>query len=143
MSATRDKGSRIAFVYSNLYRIYRDTKNESEKQNKGLEKVAIPTTRTDQNILKVGDLKSGEFASRVISEYQPTEFIAKKVDLSRTKEELLKVNPPELPSQEVLNRGSSRGGVALDSLKSNLKQLNDLHCRLKFMLGELEDILKK
>ncbi len=149
MSASRDKGSRIAFVYSNLYRIYRESQNET-KEGAEKTKVALPSNPTpspvQQNILKVGDLKNGEFAKHEVRSYQPTEFISKKIDLARQKEILLSVNPPlgqEGAKLTTTPAASTRGGAALDDLKGNLKQLNDLQSRLKFMLGELEDILKK
>jgi hypothetical protein len=38
---------------------------------------------------------------------------------------------------------SGNSVTAVNGLKDNLKALNDLHSRLKFMLTELEDLIKR
>jgi hypothetical protein len=133
MSANRDKSQKIAFVYSNLYQLYRKGKDAA-------------TAAPDAPGLTTGRIIKAEDAAKAIANpadsgikirpfsldqdapavrpYQPVEFIAKRVEKSQT---ALKVaqNP------------------TIDSLKDNLKTLNELHERLQFMLKELEDLVKE
>lgn len=76
-----------------------------------------------QHVLKTADLR--ESAVRV-EPYSPTEFIRPKSVSVAQKPEI------NLPSQR----------EALEGLKKNLNTLNDLHSRLRFMLQELEELVK-
>lgn len=74
-----------------------------------------PATPKSQ-VIKAGVAEAqGSFVR--VAEYEPTRFLHR----------------PEKP----------RGAAAIQSLERNLQDLNELHSRLKFMLGELETILKK
>ncbi len=106
MSATRDKNQKVAFVYSNLYEIYRKGKDAA---------VSSPS----HNVLKANDVNQTPFAK--VRSYTPAELIGKRIQ-----------RPKSLPS----------ANPALQSLKDNLKALNDLHARLRFMLQELEELVK-
>jgi hypothetical protein len=114
MSANQDKNEKFRFVYSNLYQIH-GKKIETVPPKKGL---------VSTQVLKTEDLKSGPLASVRVSSYSPTEIAGKKVP-----------RPSVIPSSQEQNR-------ALESLKQNLKTLNDLQARLRFMLEELEDLVK-
>lgn len=128
MSATQDKTQKITFVYSNLYQLYRKGKDAAQKApgfNPSLSApLAVPAKDSRAHILKTGDLKAE--AVRV-EPFQPAEFIQKRV-VPRPD-----VLPPRRPGQS----------EAVESLKKNLKSLNDLHSRLRFMLQELEDLVKE
>lgn len=108
MSATQDKSQKVAFVYSNLYHLYRKGKQAASSavikaesiQNPTHERVALQTT---------------------IRPYRPIELLMKRMD--RAQDQASQPHPVE-------------------SLKHNLKTLNEVHSRLKFMLGELEDLMK-
>jgi hypothetical protein len=117
MSATRDKSQKIAFVYSNLYQIYR----------KGVE------TAKSGAVLKSDDLFKPSFAAVQVNPYQPAELLGKRVQ----KPEGL-IDVASVRSETMVARSK-----AIESLKGNLKNLNDLHSRLKFMLLELEDLVKE
>jgi hypothetical protein len=115
MSATQDKSQKTTFVYSNLYQLYRKGKDAAEKAELG----ADPSF----HVIKTADLKLqklGEAAVK-IEEYSPQEFIGPRI-LSRAVQ--------ASPAQD----------SALASLKQNVKSLQDLHSRLRFMLKELEEL---
>ena len=133
MSATQDKSQKTTFVYSNLYQLYKKGQKaakdsivpETEPQVKISSKLdaapfAAPSSR---NVLKAGDVKAKTLEPKAevsVREYHPTSLIGKRVA------------KPEVVSSN----------AALQSLKENLKNLNDLHARLRFMLQELEDLAK-
>ena len=130
MSATQDKNQKFTFVYSNLYRIHQKaketgSKDESLKVDSPLP-VGIPGPAHGQ-VLKTGDLNSS-VAPRVES-YVPAGLLAKR---TQTREDVPSVTKPK-----------GRRNEAIDSLKQNLKSLNDLHSRLKFMLEELEELVRE
>lgn len=134
MSANRDKGQRFTFLYSNLYQIHKKSEGSETKEPK--KQIAIPTRPEDSRIIKVGDLKAGTIAKHYqVTEYSPAELVGKKAELAQNKR--------ELQSQMEATDSNFRPHEALEGLKDNLKQLKDLHSRLKFMLTELEELTKK
>lgn len=136
MSASQDKNQKTAFVYSNLYQLYRKGKEAAQSapvntiQTSVAEEARksyfqLPSTLpSEKNVLKSGDLKS-EMAPKV-NAYHPPSLLAKRL-----------VDKPQ-----ALNQVNPTQSAAIESLKSNLKSLNDLHSRLRFMLEELEDLVK-
>lgn len=131
MSATRDKNQNPTFVYTNLYRLYRD--GEAER-------------KTETHVLKTGDhtqekkstqvtVKEIEKTERVIRPYQPVELIGKRVGAPAT--------PTPASSTAAARSAVPPTRPEIQSLKDNLQKLNDLHQRLRFMLGELEELAKK
>jgi len=80
----------------------------------------VPVIRKASKILKADNLRQ----SAAVREFAPAEFIGKRV-----------------PKPEVVLRAEDN--QALESLKKNLNDLNDLHSRLRFMLKELEDLVKE
>lgn len=133
MSATQDKTQKVAFVYSNLYQIYRKGKDAAQKAELPVASpLAVPGRKS---VLKSEDLRAkaaaqAEPAPRpaVIQEYRPAEFIGKRV----ARPAVIPPRPQQIQQRE-----------AIDSLKQNLKSLNDLHSRLRFMLLEIEDLVKE
>jgi hypothetical protein len=148
MSATRDQSQKVSFVYSNLYQIYQKGKAEAiaaEVPNSGavIKAAEVSSLSGGQlpaespkpfavnprsHILKTKDLRdpSNSMVSSVkVAEYNPTAFIGKRV-----------ARPAILPPAQ-------QSTAAISSLKENLKSLNDLHSRLRFMLQELEELVKK
>lgn len=122
MSATRDKTQKTAFVYSNLYQMYRKHREAELKPESGQAPVAPPAY--NHGVLKTAEMTAGApFARVTVQSIRPAEFIDKHIERPAIK---AAVNNP-----------------ALESLKQNLKQLNDLHARLKFMLQELEELSKE
>lgn len=67
-----------------------------------------------------------------ISEYRPTELLSKRL-----------APGSESVSPETTGAALQAQAEAVKSLKGNLKALNDLHSRLRFMLEELEELVKK
>lgn len=144
MSASRDQSQKIAFVYSNLYSLYQ--KGKAAAQDAVLPTDQAPQAKVDAPItaeavavlqktlpqsgavIKTGDLNSAENSSAKVSSYSPTEFIGKRV-----------ARPASLPKKASVPAAPKE---AISSLKDNLKALNDLHARLRFMLQELEDLVK-
>jgi hypothetical protein len=138
MSATRDKNQKTTFVYSNLYQLYKKGKEAAVQAE-------VPAAPASSQVLKVENLNEPTFAATKvkISSYQPTEFIQKRIE---KKPAVLKV--AEQANQFVRPFSVSEAPAVdqnpvIESLKNNLKSLNDLHSRLKFMLQELEDLVKE
>ena len=150
MSATRDKSQKITFVYSNLYAIYRkgieraregalkeSDENSPSRAAQALSELALGTPG-----LKTGAvIKSAELRNQVnpgghpsqastpkpaarIQPYTPAELVGRRV-----------ARPASLPNQAQPE--------AVQSLKQNLQSLNDLQARLRFMLKELEELIKE
>ena len=121
MSASRDKTQKVTFVYSNLYQLYKSGKETAQSAEVNAAPVAV-----NRNVLKTEDLRKAAVSPATqpkVSNYVPTEFIGRR-----------------LPKPEAIAEHSNS---AVDSLKKNLEQLNDLHARLRFMLKELEDLVKE
>ncbi len=149
MSAKQDKSQKIAFVYSNLYEIYRKGK-AAASESKGVaghgsgrsdafqseqaplageyapDALQSPFAVTSGRVIKSKDLREDQVHKPTQAEirpFAPAELIGKRVQ----KPEVLKQAP---------------ANPAIDQLKDNLRTLNDLHARLRFMLKELEDLVK-
>ena len=115
MSATRDKSQKVAFVYSNLYQLYK-----KEKAQK-----SVPPQR-HSNIIRTGEVKrvsEGLRPGLKIHAYQPIELKSSK-------------------KEPVVSHGNSRS-TTVEGLKKNLERLQALQSRLQFMLVDLEEYLKK
>jgi len=168
MSATRDKSQRFAFLYSNLYQIYRKDKGTAESVPResiikpkppSIQKVnsapwlkPSPSTR----VLKLGDLdQASQIALKLNSAAEPGTLVIPKglkniitpgleIRQFRPPEFIGKrVNPPKVELQKVRPDSVIRPDSAVLSLKQNLDALNDLHSRLRFMLKELEDLVQE
>lgn len=116
MPATRDKNQKVTFVYSNLYQVYK----------KGLEAARTagsPVGLTRGKVLKPGDVHESRIQ---VESYRPASLAAPSSSLQQRQ---------HLPMQQQKE--------ALQSLRDNLKSLNDLHSRLRFMLKELEDLVRE
>ena len=139
MSATRDKSQKVAFIYSNLYELYKKGK-EAAKAADTTVSPAQPPPIVDQNpeaeprpfgarpglttskIIKAGDAATA-------AAYMPPSFTAKRFESRR------------IATPEVIHQVRTQQQMAnLNSLKCSLDQLQQLHQRLKFMLGELEEL---
>ncbi|MEK6706073.1 MAG: hypothetical protein AABZ06_09815 [Bdellovibrionota bacterium] len=121
MSATRDKSQKFAFVYSNLYKIYRDDEANQNHAN------AIPSAAKGYQsgiVIKTGNLKQA--STIAVTPYTPPQFITHRI--------APKTNQPAI-SHHI-------EAEAIADLKKNLQHLNDLHSRLRFMLKELEELIK-
>lgn len=124
MSASRDQSQKIAFVYSNLYKVYQQGKAAAKDAVVPQPETAPVVAPKSSNVIKTEDLHKPELK---VSAFQPTEFIGKRVERPAVIAKAVAPAPKE----------------ALNSLKDNLKALNDLHSRLRFMLQELEDLVKE
>jgi hypothetical protein len=129
MSATRDKTQKVTFIYKNFHHLY--------KQGQQAARDADPVVRVDSGlnpsgqVLKVSDLNSPTFG--VVKPYNPPEFISKRM-----------ARPASLPKPApVVTPETLPNNPAIESLKENLKNLNDLHARLRFMLQELEELVRE
>jgi hypothetical protein len=141
MSATRDKTQKFTFVYSNLYQIYKQGKEAAIKadlppfvHNRSSE--VSKSTR----VLKTGDLNQNPSVAPKVNRYEPVEFL-------KVPAKPIRVPNPVIPKPEVIAPVTPEAdkiqNQAIESLKQNLQQLDDLHSRLQFMLKELEDLVKE
>jgi hypothetical protein len=156
MSATRDKNQKITFVYSNLYAIYRKgierardgaiRESGESSPSRAAEALLDLASTSPTNPAPAQGFESGvvikartssraqsDEAPRVIpagprvTPYTPAELIGKRVARPERLAAAEQKAPPE----------------AVASLKDNLKSLNDLQARLRFMLKELEELIKE
>ena len=88
---------------------------------KNLYQVYQQTRQGSPHVLKTEDIKK---IQPQIRPYEPVQLMGKRVETKRAEAK----NPPQV--------------APIDSLKQNLDSLNQLHSRLKFMLKELEDLVK-
>ncbi|MDR3607032.1 MAG: hypothetical protein P4M08_06595 [Oligoflexia bacterium] len=142
MSATHDKSQRTTFVYSNLYQLYRKGKQAAQQAGE------VESSRPDSfHVLKAGDLKAESLVK--IESFSPPEFLGKRVEAAREpalapglRVEIARpgLAPAVAPS---VAQATLVQNAALSSLKENVKALQDLHSRLRFMLKELEELAKE
>ncbi|MBN20947.1 MAG: hypothetical protein CL678_06610 [Bdellovibrionaceae bacterium] len=152
MSATKDPNQKIAFVYSNLYQIYKKGKKAAQDAVIDPKKPLVTRGR----VLKAGHVGAQDREawkkSLEVKPFVPAELIGKRVAQTQTIPEIkLKARAPEKKPQlkqvteetkvdfQALQKTNNS---AINELKSNLNQLSDLHSRLNFMLKELEDLIK-
>ena len=153
MSATKDKNQRFTFVYKDFYKAYKESQKmqKSTTATKGVvinlrtEQVNQPFTQpsreSSNRVLKVGEQRSGQTASSVkVREYKEPELVAKRVETAQIRRDLEKKT--QRLSVGPLVRPLTRNKDTVQDLKNNLKSLQDLHSRLRFMLNELEDLIK-
>jgi hypothetical protein len=119
MSATRDRSQKIKLVVSN------DRSLHSEKQNQC-------EVRTS---LFAEELKSKDYQAHVIK----AEDLKKHQIRQYQDQSLTSHSSSEQMVQSKAHGHCPRG--ALEGLKQNLKNLNDLHSKLRFMLKELEELV--
>lgn len=148
MSASRDQNQKITFLYSNLYQLYRKGKEAAKKapdhsfprpfsldEDVARMRAAAEKAGPSSRVLKTENLKAPTAvaaapvatatAPTTIREYRPAELLGKRVA------------PPASAANLKVQEN------ALESLKQNLKSLNDLHSRLRFMLQELEELVQE
>lgn len=128
MSASRDKDQKAAFVFSNLYQLFKnqpttETKTEAKKPAQNF----VPISGAPEQARSAAEhvLKVGLTRAQVVNRYQPAQLLGKRLELNEKKAQLLTPTP------------------AVEGLKKNLEALNDLHKRLHFMLKELEELTSK
>ncbi len=120
MSAQQDKTQKIAFVYDNLYRIYRKGTEQAKAapEVKASEKLALnpqPLTTEPFVIRRESAIVKANQPNVKVEEYRPMEFLKRA---------------PATSSH-----------ASIDGLKANLKSLNELHGKLRFLLQELETMV--
>jgi hypothetical protein len=140
MSASRDSSQKFKFVYSNLYQIYRKGKEAAQEAA-----TAEPVAKglTTGKILKADDLRTeGPLAAVRVNPYTPAELLGPRLAQRAPVETVLGAlaAPAARPSLTTASRAQSD---AIDGLRKNLQNLNELHSRLRFMLKELEDLVKE
>lgn len=130
MSANRDKSQKIAFVYSNLYQLYRKGKDAAmNAETAGFVRVSAST---GTNVLKTEDVREGNALGLRVREYNPTALIGKRFE-----------KPAFLKAGAVPAKAPVQAPAPLEGLKQNLQALNDLQAKLRFMLQELEELVKE
>jgi hypothetical protein len=138
MSATRDKNQKVTFIYKNFHHLYKQgTKNVQDAARSAEVRVESHLNPSGQ-VLKVEDLNSQVFGVVKVAPYSPPEFLGKRV-----------ARPAVLPAAKpavapvAAPTAALPTNPAIESLKENLKSLNDLHGRLRFMLQELEELVRE
>jgi hypothetical protein len=131
MSATRDKSQKIAFVYSSLYEVYKKGKAAALDAD-----APLAVRHPSAHVIKAEEASAAPVVAETpvpapgakITAYNPIELIGKRV-----------ARPEAIgPARRV-----TVTNPAISSLKDNLKALNDLQSRLRFMLQELEELVKE
>ncbi|MCM2278273.1 MAG: hypothetical protein NDJ89_09375 [Oligoflexia bacterium] len=134
MSATHDKTQKATFVYTNLYQLYRKGK-EAAQSSAPVEAETAPFVARPAGmggkVLKADNLRAA--AQPQVEAYNPPSFISPAQKAAPSPVGRRVERPDYL---------APRRNEAVESLKENLKTLNDLHARLRFMLQELEELVK-
>lgn len=136
MSATHDSSQKVTFVYTNLYQLFKKEQEEL-KDLKTLQEPAAPEAQaapvppvasTPLGLTRGVILKSEDIREKKIqvSAYTPVELMGKRT----------------IPKPAVLSKPQLEQNQAVQSLRKNLGNLQDLHSRLKFMLTELDELVK-
>ncbi len=129
MSATRDPSQKHTFVYSNLYQLY-------QKGKVAAHAAQVPTpTKSDETsraglatgrIIKAEEMQNAVHGTAPIglrvARHEPLNLLGKRIEVNR-------------PAKTDLKRRA-----AVDGLRDNLRQLQGLHERLRFMLKEIEEL---
>jgi len=124
MSATRDPSQKHTFVYSNLYQLY--------QKGKAAAKAAPEATRTGLatgKIIKAEEMTAANAAGPIglrVARHEPPRLLGKRIEANRSL--------PLAPKVSASRR------QAIDGLRDNLRQLQGLHERLRFMLKEIEEL---
>lgn len=112
--ANRDQTQKVAFVYSNIYQLYKKAKTEAESNTAGLSSAKV--------------FRADEIPGVKVTSFQPAEFKGATAPSSASPAPANRIANPINP---------------FDDLKQNISKLQDLHSRLRFMLKELEDLVEK
>ncbi len=146
MSATRDPSQKHTFVYSNLYQLYQKGKVAAKEAvipepiaatvapiASASAPVSVASAAISERgivtgkIIKADELAPGVIGLRV-ARHEPPSLLGKRLNpapASRSR----KVDPTRRE--------------AIDGLRDNLRSLQNLHERLRFMLKEIEDLSKE
>jgi hypothetical protein len=161
MSATRDKNQKIAFVYSNMYALYKKGKDAATASTPfainrtAPVEPAAPATGASRSVSAAPVTVKGKLAPTVSDidaelsrDREPRQHVLKVANLVESAPASVKINsysPPEFIGKRIVQKPEylAKQNPAIESLKTNLKTLNDLHSRLRFMLQELEDLIKE
>lgn len=136
MPATRDPSQKPTFLFTNLHTLYRQGKAAAQ----GAPTAPVPDA--SGRIIKAGNLADPKFS---VTEHRPSEFIGKRIQKPAS---LASTAPRLVPAQEAPKDRAAFSAQklipppnpVLRSLEVQLKQLDDLHQRLQFMLKELETL---
>lgn len=133
MSATRDPSQKHTFVYSNLYQLYQkgkvaaqsatvDVKDAQSASDRDQTRTGLATGK----IIKAEEMAAAANAAGPVglrvARHEPPRLLGKRIEANRP----AKVDPARRQ--------------AIDGLRDNLRQLQGLHERLRFMLKEIEEL---
>lgn len=132
MSATRDPSQKHTFVYSNLYQLYQKGKvaAQSAVVDVKIAKAISPAGEKDETrtglatgkIIKAEEMATAAPVGLRVARHEPPRLLGKRIEANRP----AKVDPARRQ--------------AIDGLRDNLRQLQGLHERLRFMLKEIEEL---
>jgi hypothetical protein len=122
MSASRDKSQKLGFVYTNLYELYKKAPNAVPADP--LVSPSAPVVGlTRGQVIKAADLEELSVSAPSVREFRAPELLGKRIQANTAP---MKIHHP-----------------AIKNLKKNIDKLSELHSRLRFMLEELEDLVKE
>ena len=131
MSATRDPSQKHTFVYSNLYQLYQKGKVAAHAaQVPAAHAAEAPElTRTG---LATGKIIKAEEMQAAMNSAGPVGLRVARHEAPRLLGKRIEANRP--------NKVDASRRQAIDGLRDNLRQLQGLHERLRFMLKEIEEL---
>jgi hypothetical protein len=132
MSATRDPSQKHTFVYSNLYQLYQKGKVAAHAAV-----VAIPAKTEEAPELTRTGLVTGKIIKA--EEMQAAANSAGPIGIRVAKHEAPRLLGKRIEANRPSKVDASRR-QAIDGLRDNLRQLQGLHERLRFMLKEIEEL---
>jgi hypothetical protein len=130
MSATRDPSQKHTFVYSNLYHLY-------QKGKVAAQAAVVPAAKSEASVPEL--TRTGLATGKIIKADEMAVNAVGPIGLRVARHE-----PPRLLGKRIeANRPAKADPVrrqAIDGLRDNLRQLQGLHERLRFMLKEIEEL---
>lgn len=126
MSATRDPSQKHTFVYSNLYQLYQKGKVAAQAAKiPSPEPAPVPLHESSRAGLATGKvIKADETIGLRVRSHEPPRLLGKRLEVNRAT-----LSPSVATSRR----------QAIQGLRDNLRQLQGLHERLRFMLKEIEE----
>jgi hypothetical protein len=149
MSANYDKNQKFKFVSENVYQI---NPQNPANQNSEAQPKSNPIAKTikTSGIIKAEDLKKSAFATVRVNPYTAAEMIGKRVARPNYLPPLASPAGNASESSGVISPAASAvlapttaatQNAALKNMRDNLKVLQDLQSRLRFVLTELESLI--
>jgi len=139
MSASQDRSQKVAFLYTNLYQLYRNEKSETQSQKSqgkpGLKQAFIKS--------KLDRISMISFSTEAVKR---ATVYSRIIKAKRLQSRGLEVSKPQLIAKseirpvKIVREVKSLSERTIEDLRRHVSSLDKLHKRLRFMLKELGEM---